>query len=143
MNIIELLSTKSAWGRKEITTLPYGEILAGEMKKANKTNLGTKDIIYLLFGIKAKELGFTYYNEFVEMLKLEKTMVNKTVAQQLLKQFWENTKDDYKHNPLLFNTIKSTIISINSELTNNNSTQKMRIAFMEQFITLVITEGDK
>lgn len=136
MNILDQIKLKSAWGSKEILSLPYGDYLAAEMKKANKTNLGTKDIIYLVFGMKAKEVGFIYYSEFVDMLKLEKTMVGKKKAQELLRTFWENTKDDYKHNPRLFNIIKTTIINLNSGLKDNNSTQQMRLQFMEQFVVL-------
>lgn len=136
MNILDQIKLKSAWGSKEILSLPYGEYLAAEMKKANKTNLGTKDIIYLVFGMRAKQIGFTYYSEFVDMLKLEKTMVGKKKAQELLRTFWENTKDDYKPNPKLFNIIKSVIVNLNSNLKDNNSTQQMRLSFMEQFIVL-------
>lgn len=136
INIVDVINSQPAWGRKQILTLPYGPDLAKEMAKINKTSLGTKEIIYLLFGIKAKVIGFTYYNEFVEMMKQQKTMINKKTAQELLRTFWENTKDDYKTNPLLFNIIKTVIINLNNSLINNNSTQQLRIRFMEEFLVL-------
>lgn len=136
INIIDVINSQSAWGRKQIVSLPYGPDLAKEMAKINKTSLGTKEIIYLLFGIKAKVIGFTYYNEFVEMMKQQKTMINKKTAQELLRTFWENTKDDYKTNPLLFTIIKTVIINLNNSLINNNSTQQLRIRFMEEFLIL-------
>lgn len=132
--IIELLESQPAWGRKEILSLPHGVEIADTMKEMNKTSLGTKDIIYILFGIKAKVIDFTYYTEFVDMMKLEKTMINKKTAQNLLRMFWENTKDDYKSNHLLFNAIKSTIINLNSKLKDSNSTQQLRIEFMKEFL---------
>ena len=141
--LLDSILAKSAWGRKELLSLPYGKELSEEMVKINKTNLGTKDIVYLLFGIKSKEYGFTYYNEFVDMMKQQKTMINKEVAQQLLKSFWENTRDDYKTNPILFNTIKSIIISLNTYLTNNNSTQQLRIKFMEEFLRITLNDSVK
>jgi len=134
MNIIEKLDSQPAWGRKEILSLPHGIEIANTMKEMGKTSLGTKDIIYILFGIKAKVIGFTYYTEFVDMMKLEKTMVNKKTAQDLLRTFWENTRDDYKSNHLLFNTIKSTIINLNSKLKDSNSTQQLRLEFMKEFL---------
>lgn len=136
VNIIDVINSQPAWGRKQIASLPHGVELAQEMVKMNKTNLGTKDIIYLLFGIKAKEVGFVYYNEFVEMMKQQRTMINKKTAQELLRAFWENTKDDYKTNALLFNIIKTVIINLNSSLINSNSTQQLRIRFMEEFLIL-------
>ncbi len=135
--IVDIINKQPAWGSKQILTLPYGEMLSTEMKKMSKSSLGTKDIIYLLFGIKAKEVGFIYYDEFVNMMKQQKTMVSKKTAQTLLKTFWENTRDDYKSNPDLFNLIKSIIINLNSNLKESNSTQQLRIQFMEQFINLV------
>lgn len=134
--VVDLINTKPAWGRKEVQSLPHGVELNKEMLALNKTNLGTKDIIYLLFGIKSRVIGFTYYNEFVDMLKLQKTMISKKTAQELLRNFWENTKDDYKSNPLLFNIIKSVIISLNSQLKDSNSTQQLRLRFMEEFLIL-------
>lgn len=136
VNIIDVINSQPAWGRKQIASLPHGVELAQEMVKMNKTNLGTKDIIYLLFGIKAKEVGFVYYNEFVDMMKQQRTMINKKTAQELLRAFWENTKDDYKTNALLFNIIKTVIINLNSSLINSNSTQQLRIRFMEEFLIL-------
>lgn len=133
-NIINKIESQPAWGRKEILSLPHGVEIANTMKEMNKTSLGTKDIIYILFGIKAKVIGFTYYTEFVDMMKLEKTMINKKTAQNLLRTFWENTKDDYKSNHLLFNTIKSTIINLNSKLKDSNSTQQLRLEFMKEFL---------
>ena len=137
MNILDQINLKSAWGRKEITTLPYGDILAEEMKKANKTNMGSKDIIYLLFGIKAKELNFESYSEFVDMMKLEKTMVGRKRAQELLRNFWVNTNEYYKPYPVVFNSVKAVIIKLNEELKDNNSTQQIRIKFMEHFLVEV------
>ena len=63
-------------------------------------------------------------------------MISKKTAQELLRNFWENTKDDYKSNPLLFNIIKSVIISLNNQLKDSNSTQQLRLRFMEEFIIL-------
>lgn len=135
--IIDLIYTKKAWGSKEILSLPHGVEMQKEMKAMGKSSLGTKDIIHLLFSIKAKVLGFTYYDEFVNMMKEQKTMVNKKVAQGFLRDFWNNTKEDYKGNPLLFKTIKNTIIRVNDTIeTNNVSTQQLRLRFMESFITL-------
>ena len=71
-------------------------------------------------------------------MKEQKTMVSRKTAQDLLKLFWENTKDDYKTNPNLFNIIKSIIINLNSELKDSNSTQQLRLRFMEQFINLTM-----
>ena len=76
-------------------------------------------------------------------MKQQKTMINKEVAQQLLKSFWENTRDDYKTNPILFNTIKSIIISLNTYLTNNNSTQQLRVKFMEEFLRITLNDSVK
>lgn len=134
--IMDLLNSQPAWGRKEILGLPYGVEIAETMKTMGKTNLGTKDIIYILFGIKSKVIGFTYYDEFVNLMKTQKTMINRSTAQSLLKMFWENTRDDYKHNPLLFKTIKSVIINLNSQLIASNSTQQIRIRFMQEFLIL-------
>lgn len=139
VSIVDIINSQPAWGRKQITSLPYGTELAQEMVNINKTNLGTKEIIHLIFGIKAKEIGFTYYNEFVEMMKQQKTMINKKTAQELLRTFWENTKDDYKTNPLLFTIIKTVIINLNNSLIANNSTQQLRIRFMEEFLILSTT----
>lgn len=136
--LVDIIYKQSAWGSKQVLSLPYGDVLASEMVKIKKSSLGTKDIIYLLFGIKAKELGFTYYDEFVNLMKEQKTMVSRKTAQDLLKLFWENTKDDYKTNPNLFNIIKSIIINLNSELKDSNSTQQLRLRFMEQFINLTM-----
>lgn len=143
VNIIDVINSQPAWGRKQIVSLPYGAELAKEMVNINKTNLGTKDIIYLIFGIKAKEIGFIYYNEFVDMMKQQRTMINKKTAQELLRAFWENTKDDYKSNPVLFNTIKTVIVNLNSSLINNNSTQQLRIRFMEEFLILTVNYSAK
>lgn len=134
VSVLEQIKDKSAWGRKEILSLNYGNELSKEMIRMNKTNLSSKEIVNILFSIKAKECGFIYYNEFVELMKLQKTMINKETAQGLLRMFWENTKDEYKSNPNLFNIIKSIIIGINNSLTNNNSTLQMRTKFMELFL---------
>lgn len=136
-SILDTINSKPAWGRKEIQSFPlYALDLYKEMLKMDKTNLGTKDIIHLVFGFKSKEIGFIYYDEFVNMMKEQKTMISKKTAQTLLKTFWENTRDDYKSNPYLFNIIKSVIININNNLKNNNSTQQLRIQFMEEFLKL-------
>ena len=92
---------------------------------------------------KNRRADASYYNEFVDMMKQQKTMINKEVAQQLLKSFWENTRDDYKTNPILFNTIKSIIISLNTYLTNNNSTQQLRVKFMEEFLRITLNDSVK
>ena len=134
MSVMDQIKNKSAWGRKEILSLEYGNELSKEMIRMNKTNLSSREIINILFSIKAKECGFMYYNEFVELMKLQKTMINKETAQGLLRMFWENTKDEYKHDTKLFNTIKSIIIGINNSLTNNNSTLQMRTKFIELFV---------
>ena len=137
MNLVKELQTKNAWGRKEILSFPvYGNRLKEEMIKLNKTSLGTKELIYLLFGLRSQDLGFTYYGEFVELMKTQKTMVNKAVARGLLRQYWDAVNVELKSNPELFIIVKNSIIAVNNTLVDSNSTQRMRVTFMEEFLKL-------
>ena len=138
-SVVEVVHTQTAWGRKQIKTLPYGNEICNEMYKLKKTSLGTTDILEILFSIKAKELNFNSYNEFLEMMKLEKTMMGKSEAQSLLRQFWNNTNEEYKHSAVLFNTIKTVIININDSLISSNSNKKIRAKFVEEFLTLTLS----
>lgn len=133
-SLVEQIRSKTAWGRKEIQTLPYGSFISEEMKKNNKTNVNSNFIIHFLFKAKAQETGFLYYNEFKEMMDGQKTMISKQTAQDLLKEFWNNTKEDYKHNPTLFNNIKEVIIELNESLISSNSSSALSFRFMEYYI---------
>ena len=72
------------------------------------------------------------------LMKQQKTMVSRKTAEDLLRTFWTNTCDDLKHNPILFNIVKQTIISLQRVLIDSNSTQQLRLLYIEFFITYTL-----
>jgi hypothetical protein len=86
----------------------------------------------------ASEIQYTSYMEFIDFMKQQKTMVSRKIAEDLLRQFWNNTCDDLKVNPVLFNIVKQSIISLQHILIDSNSTQQLRLFYIEFFITYTL-----
>lgn len=144
MNIIDIINTQSSWGRNQVKQLPmYGNEIAEVMTKLNKTNQSKAEVLYILYHIVCKEINYYSSNEFIEYMKLQKTMVNHEQAQEILRQYWSNTAQDLRSNPKLHSIVKQCIISINNTLTGNNSTRQMRIQFIEFFLAYALANrGD-
>ena len=139
MNIVDIINTQDAWGRNQVLDLPdYGNKIHSIMLSLNKTTQSRKEILYILFGIVASEIEYTSYMEFIDFLKQQKTMVSRKTAEDLLRQFWTNTCSDLKHNPTLFNIVKQSIVSLQHVLIDSNSTQQLRLLYIEFFITYAL-----
>ena len=139
MNIVDIIKTQDTWGRNQVKELPtYGTQISDVMLSLNKTNQSKKEVLYILFGVIASEIQYTSYMEFIDFLKQQKTMVSRKTAEDLLRTFWTNTCDDLKHNPILFNIVKQTIISLQRVLIDSNSTQQLRLLYIEFFITYTL-----
>ena len=106
------------------------------MTHLNKTNLSTKEVTYLLYGLVAKEVGFTYYYEFIDFMKLQKTMLSKKAMSDLLHQYWNNTSEYLP--PHVQTLVATTLQTIENNLTASNSTQQVRLVFMQTFIGLAL-----
>ena len=139
MNIVDIIKTQDTWGRNQVKELPtYGIQISDVMLSLNKTNQSKKEVLHILFGVIASEIQYTSYMEFIDFMKLQKTMVSRKVAEDLLRTFWTNNCNDLKHNPILFNIVKQTIISLQHVLIDSNSTQQLRLLYIEFFITYTL-----
>ena len=139
MNIVDIIKTQDTWGRNQVKELPtYGTQISDVMLSLNKTNQSKKEVLHILFGVIASEIQYTSYMEFIDFMKLQKTMVSRKTAEDLLRQFWNNTRDDLKINPALFNIVKQSIISLQHILVDSNSTQQLRLFYIEFFITYTL-----
>lgn len=139
MNIIDIINSQDSWGRNQVKELPvYGERIYNIMIRLNKTNQSRSEVFYILFDIVSIDIGYVGHNEFIDYMKIQKTMVNKEKAQELLREFWNNTSEYLKIDPKLHNIVKQTIISLNNILTSNNSTRQLRVQFIEFFLTYAI-----
>ena len=139
MNIVDIIKTQDTWGRNQVKELPtYGTQISDVMLSLNKTNQSKKEVLYILFGIIASEIQYTSYMEFIDFLKQQKTMVSRKTAEDLLRTFWTNTCNDLKYNPTLFNIVKQSIISLQHVLIDSNSTQQLRLLYIEFFITYTL-----
>ena len=139
MNIVDIIKTQDTWGRNQVLELhDYGNKIHSIMLSLNKTTQSRKEILYILFGIIASEIQYTSHMEFIDFLKQQKTMVSRKTAEDLLRQFWTNTCSDLKHNPTLFNIVKQSIVSLQHVLIDSNSTQQLRLLYIEFFITYAL-----
>ena len=139
MNIVDIIKTQDTWGRNQVKELPtYGTQISDVMLSLNKTNQSKKEVLHILFGVIASEIQYTSYMEFIDFLKQQKTMVSRRTAEDLLRTFWINTCNDLKYNPILFNIVKQTIISLQRVLIDSNSTQQFRLLYIEFFITYTL-----
>jgi hypothetical protein len=139
MNIVDIIKTQDTWGRNQVKELPtYGIQISDVMLSLNKTNQSKKEVLYILFGVIASEIQYTSYMEFIDFLKQQKTMVSRKTAEDLLRTFWTNTCNDLKYNPILFNIVKQSIISLQHVLIDSNSTQQLRLLYIEFFITYTL-----
>lgn len=139
MNIVDIINTQDSWGRNQVLELPgYGDKIYSVMLSLNKTTQSRKEVLYILFSIIASEIQYTSYMEFIDFMKQQKTMVSRKTAEDLLRQFWNNTCDDLKVNPALFNIVKQSIISLQHILIDSNSTQQLRLFYIEFFITYTL-----
>lgn len=139
MNIVDIIKTQDTWGRNQVKELPtYGTQISDVMLSLNKTNQSKKEVLHILFGVIASEIQYTSYMEFIDFLKQQKTMVSRKTAEDLLRTFWTNTRNDLKYNPTLFNIVKQSIISLQHVLIDSNSTQQLRLLYIEFFITYTL-----
>lgn len=140
MNIIELLNTKTSWGRNQLQEIPnYGEAIKVELNHLNKTNLSTKEVTYILYGLVARDVGYTYPHEFIDFMKLQKTMLSKKTMQELLNQFWHNSCDHLP--PHVQHLVAQTLQHLDEKLLSSNSTQQIRLTFMQTFILLALRQS--
>lgn len=139
MNIVDIIKTQPSWDREQVLSLPvYGQQIHDEMMKVNKPNWSSKEVLYVLYSVVSRTVNYPNPYAFIEYMKLQKTMVSRKKAQQLLKFFWENTCYSLHDNPELHSIVKRTVISINEMLQDNNSTQQMRVWWLDFFLTYTL-----
>ena len=140
MNIIDIIKTQPSWGRKQVLSLPiYGQQMYDEMMKVDKTNWSSKEVLYVFYSLVCQSVNYSNPFAFISYMKLQKTMVSRKKAQQLLKSFWGNTCISLHDNPELHFIVKRTIISLNGTLQeNNSSTQQMRVWWLDFFLTYTL-----
>lgn len=139
MNIIDIIKTQPSCGRKQVLSLPiYGQQMYDEMMKVDKTNWSSKEVLYVFYSLVCQSVNYSNPFAFISYMKLQKTMVSRKKAQQLLKFFWENTCCSLHDNPELHSIVKRTVISINEMLQDNNSTQQMRVWWLDFFLSYTL-----
>ena len=144
MNIVDIIKTQPSWDREQVLSLPvYGQQIHDEMMKVNKPNWSSKEVLYVLYSVVSRTVNYPNPYAFIEYMKLQKTMVSRKKAQQLLKSFWGNTCISLHDNPELHFIVKRTIISLNGVLQeNNSSTQQMRVWWLDFFLTYALNSLD-
>lgn len=134
MDIIEKIKSQTSWGCRQVVALHpiYGLLLSKHMLAIDKTVLSYTDVIQALYEIVAKRVNYNFYNEFPEqILTMDKTMIGKKEAIQILQNFMEASSDDHP-------TIVDVVLDVDSKLKNNNSYKAVIMSFKESFIKLNI-----
>ena len=67
-------------------------------------------------------------------MKYQTTMINKSTAQSILRQYWEAVNQELRSNPDVFNLVKDAVIYVNSTLIQSNSRPKMIRSFKAYII---------
>ena len=129
-----LIKEQNSWGRKEVLSLRFGTEIAEKMEKKGKTNMSSQDILFISYQLHATKTSYAFCNEFLEMMQCQETVMNTKEAISFLKEFWENTKEEMKPTPDVFNRVKTIIIQMHGILVEKKSVSNLELRKM--FVTL-------
>lgn len=125
----------TSWGRNQALSLPVvGMYIRNQMVALDKTSMKAEDILDFAYDCVCLNLGFEFNKEFDNLMKYQTTMINKSTAQSILRQYWEAVNQELRSNPDVFNLVKDAVIYVNSTLIQSNSRPKMIRSFKAYII---------